>query len=210
MANEKVATLGVVLAGGLARRMGGGDKSMRRIDGLTILDRVLERLGPQCDGLLLNANGDPARFARFRAPVVADPVEDYAGPLAGVLAGLDWTAVNRPDVEWIVSVAADCPFLPRDLVKRLHRARMAKGADLAVATSAHRTHPVIGLWQVAMRDELRHALVEEGIRKVDHWTARYRVATASWPTEPVDPFFNVNTIEDLADAERLVEHLADY
>jgi molybdopterin-guanine dinucleotide biosynthesis protein A len=210
MANEKVATLGVVLAGGLARRMGGGDKSMRRIDGLTILDRVIERLGPQCDGLLLNANGDPARFARFRAPVVADTVEGYAGPLAGVLAGLDWTAANRPDVEWIVSVAADCPFLPRDLVKRLHRARMAKGADLAVATSARRTHPVIGLWQVAMRDELRHALVEEGIRKVDHWTARYRVATASWPAEPVDPFFNVNTIKDLAEAERLVGHLADY
>ncbi|TIP80126.1 MAG: molybdenum cofactor guanylyltransferase, partial [Mesorhizobium sp.] len=125
MAYDKMPTLGVVLAGGLARRMGGGDKSMRRIDGLTILDRVLERLGPQCDGLLLNANGDPARFDRFRLPVVADPVENYPGPLAGVLAGLDWTAANRPDVEWIVSVAADCPFLPRDLVEQLHRARMA-------------------------------------------------------------------------------------
>jgi molybdopterin-guanine dinucleotide biosynthesis protein A len=210
MANEKVPTLGVVLAGGLARRMGGGDKSMRRIDRLTILDRVLERLGPQCVGLLLNANGDPARFARFRPPVVADSVENHPGPLAGVLAGLDWTAANRPGVEWIVSVAADCPFLPRDLVERLHRARMAKDADLAVATSARRRHPVIGLWQVAMRDELRHALVEEGIRKIDHWTARYRVATASWPARPVDPFFNVNTPKDLAEAERLVWRLADF
>ncbi|TIN49276.1 MAG: molybdenum cofactor guanylyltransferase MobA [Mesorhizobium sp.] len=209
MANEKVPTLGVVLAGGLARRMGGGDKSMRRIDGLTILERVLERLSPQCDGLLLNANGDPARFDRFRLPVVADPVENYPGPLAGVLAGLDWTAANRPDVEWIVSVAADCPFLPRDLVERLHLARMAKAADLAVAMSARRTHPVIGLWQVTMRDALRHALVEEGVRKIDLWTARYQIATQSWPDKPVDPFFNVNTVEDFAEAERLVGHLAD-
>jgi molybdopterin-guanine dinucleotide biosynthesis protein A len=209
MPTEKIATLGVILAGGLARRMGGGDKPMRRIGGRTILEHVIERLVPQCDGLVLNANGDPARFARFGLPVVPDTVEDYPGPLAGVLAALDWTAANRPGVEWVVSVAGDCPFLPRDLVDRLHRARMAQDAQLAVAASGDQTHPVIGLWKVALRDELRHALVEEDMRKIDRWTARYRLATVSWTAEPVDPFFNANTVEDLAEAERLATFLAD-
>jgi molybdenum cofactor guanylyltransferase len=209
MTTEKTATLGVILAGGLARRMGGGDKPMRRIGGRTILEHVIERLVPQCDGLVLNANGDPARFARFGLPVVPDTVEDYPGPLAGVLAALDWTAANRPGVEWVVSAAGDCPFLPRDLVDRLHRARMAQDAQLAVAASGDQTHPVIGLWKVALRDELRHALVEEDMRKIDRWTARYRLATVSWPAEPVDPFFNANTVEDLAEAERLATFLAD-
>jgi molybdopterin-guanine dinucleotide biosynthesis protein A len=209
MPNEKPTTPGVVLAGGLARRMGGGDKSMRRIGGRTILDHVLERLGPQCDGLLLNANGDPARFARLGLPVVADPVADYPGPLAGVLAALDWTAANEPGVEWVVSVAGDCPFLPRDLVDRLQRARVAEDAELAVAASGGQTHPVIGLWKVALRGELRDALVGEDIRKIDRWTARYPLATVSWPTEPVDPFFNANTVDDLDEAERLASLLAD-
>jgi molybdopterin-guanine dinucleotide biosynthesis protein A len=209
MPNEKPATLGVVLAGGLARRMGGGDKSMRRIGGRTILDHVLGRLGPQCDGLLLNANGDPARFARFGLPVVADTVEDYPGPLAGVLAALDWTAASEPGVDWVVSVAGDCPFLPRDLVDRLQRARVAEDAELAVAASGGQTHPVIGLWKVALRGELRDALVGEDIRKIDRWTARYRLATVSWPTEPVDPFFNANTVDDLDEAERLASLVAD-
>ena len=209
MQNEKTATLGVVLAGGLARRMGGGDKPMRQIGGRTILDHVVERLAPQCDALILNANGDPARFAPFGLPVVPDTVEDYPGPLAGVLAALDWTAANRPDVQWIVTAAGDCPFLPRDLVDRLHFARMTQDAELAVAASGNRTHPVIGLWSVALRDELRHALVEEGIRKIDRWTARFRLATVSWPAEPVDPFFNANTVDDLAEAERLATLVAD-
>jgi molybdopterin-guanine dinucleotide biosynthesis protein A len=209
MPTERPATLGVVLAGGLARRMGGGDKPMRRILGRTILDHVLERFAPQCDGVLLNANGDPARFAGFGLPVVADTVEDYPGPLAGVLAGFDWTAANRPGVEWVVSVAGDCPFLPRDLVDRLHRARLAQDADLAVAASGDQAHPVIGLWKVALRNELRHALVEEDMRKIDRWTARYRLATVSWPIEPVDPFFNANTVDDLAEAERLASLLDD-
>ena len=209
MPSDKIATLGVVLAGGLARRMGGGDKPMRRIGGDTILDHVVRRLAPQCDALVLNANGDPARFAGFDLPVVADTLEDYPGPLAGVLAGLDWAAANRPDLQWVVSVAGDCPFLPGDLVDRLQRERMAQDAELAVASSGDRTHPVIGLWKVALRDELRHALVEEGMRKIDRWTARYRLATVSWPTEPVDPFFNANTVEDLAEAERLAALLAD-
>ena len=194
---------GVLLAGGLARRMGGGDKPMRMIGGRTILDRVIARLAPQCDGLIIKANGDPARFASFGLPVVADSVADFPGPLAGILAALDWTAANRPEVSLILSAAADCPFLPRDLVSRLHQALIAENAQLAVAASDGQSHPVIGLWSVALRDELRHSLVVEDIRKIDRWTARYRLATVTWPVTPVDPFFNANTMDDIAEAERL-------
>ena len=194
---------GVLLAGGLARRMGGGDKPMRMIAGRTILERVIQRLKPQCAGLILNANGDPARFARFGLPVVPDEVGGFPGPLAGILAALDWVARHRPQVQWVLSAAADCPFLPRDLVARLHAARKEQDAELAVAASDGQTHPVIGLWSVRLREELRHALVVEDIRKIDRWTARYRLATVTWPARPLDPFFNANTIEDIAEAERL-------
>jgi len=200
---EAPATPGVLLAGGLARRMGGGDKPMRRIAGRTILERVIARLKPQCDGLILNANGDPARFAAFGLPVIADTVADFPGPLAGILAALDWVAANRPEISWVLSAAADCPFLPRDLVSRLHRARAEENAQLAVAASGGQSHPVIGLWSVVLREELRHALVVEDIRKIDRWTARYRLATVTWPIKPLDPFFNANTIDDIAEAERL-------
>ncbi|WP_163264467.1 molybdenum cofactor guanylyltransferase MobA [Chelativorans alearense] len=204
MTIERPATIGVILAGGLARRMGGGDKPMRTIGGRAILDHVISRLAPQCDGLLLNANGDPARFARFGLPVIADTVEDYPGPLAGVLAALDWAAGNRPEAQWVVSVAGDCPFLPSDLVERFHTARRAEDAQLCVAASAGRTHPVIGLWSVGLREDLRQALMN-GMRKIDRWTANHRLATVSWPVDPVDPFFNANTLDDLAEAERLAQ-----
>ncbi|MCV0395615.1 MAG: molybdenum cofactor guanylyltransferase MobA [Rhizobiaceae bacterium] len=209
MTTDRAAIPCVVLAGGLARRMGGGDKPMREIGGRPILDHVIERLEPQCAGLVLNANGDPERFARFGRPVVADTVAGYPGPLAGILAALEWMARNRPDVEWVVSAAGDCPFLPRDLVTRLHEARLADEAELAVASSGGQTHPVIGLWKVSLRDDLRRALVEEDLRKIDRWTARYRLATAAWPTEPVDPFFNANTVDDLYEAERLAATMAN-
>ena len=196
-------TQGVLLAGGLARRMGGGDKPMRTIGGRTILERVIARLSPQCSGLILNANGDPARFAAFGLEVVADDVPGFPGPLAGILAALDWTAANRPEIEWVLSAAGDCPFLPSDLVARLHEARDREQAQLAVAASAGQSHPVIGLWPVSLRDALRQALVVEDIRKIDRWTARYPLATVSWPIAPLDPFFNANTVEDIAEAERL-------
>jgi len=195
---------GVLLAGGLARRMGGGDKPMREISGRTILDRVIARLEPQCDELILNANGEPARFAQFSLPVIADSVADFPGPLAGILAGLDWMAANRPGANWILSAAGDCPFLPRDLVARLDSERRQQNAELAVVASGGQTHPVIGLWSVRLREELRQALVVEGVRKVDRWTSRYPVATVTWPTDPFDPFFNANTMEDIAEADRLV------
>ncbi|WOH79678.1 molybdenum cofactor guanylyltransferase MobA [Bradyrhizobium sp. BEA-2-5] len=194
---------GVLLAGGLARRMGGGDKPMRKIAGRTILQRVIDRLAPQCSGLILNANGDPARFAAFGLQVVADDVPGFPGPLAGILAALDWVAAHRPDAKWVLSAAGDCPFLPRDLVTRLEEARRAQNAEFAVASSGGQSHPVIGLWRVALREELRHALVVEDLRKIDRWTARYPLATVTWPAEPLDPFFNANTVEDISEAERL-------
>jgi molybdopterin-guanine dinucleotide biosynthesis protein A len=193
---------GVVLAGGLARRMGGGDKPLREIGGRTILARVIARLRPQCERLLLSANGDPQRFAQFGLPVIPDGMEHHPGPLAGILAGLDWAAAHRPDAQWMLSAPGDCPFLPRDLVARLGQA-VSTGAELAVAASQGRSHPVIGLWKVALRDALREALVVERLRKVGEWTKRYRVATVAWAADPVDPFFNANTLDDLVEAERL-------
>jgi molybdopterin-guanine dinucleotide biosynthesis protein A len=198
------STLGLVLAGGLARRMGGGDKALIEIGGMTILDRVLARLRPSCVGVVLNANGDPERFARFGLPIVADSVPDFAGPLAGILAGLDWAANHTPGTDWIVSVPGDCPFLPGDLLPRLHAARQAAGAPLACAKSGHWRHPVVGLWPVALREDLRHAL-DDGLHKVEVWTARHRLAIAEWVSAPVDPFFNVNTPEHAARAEQLAQ-----
>jgi len=198
-----IETFGLVLAGGLARRMGGGDKALIRIGNQTILERALARLTPQVSGIVLNANGDPMRFASFRLPVVADSVPDFAGPLAGILAGLDWVAANKPGVEWVVSVPGDCPFLPRDLVAKLHAAREREDKALACAHSGDWRHPVVGLWQVALYEDLRHAITVEDLRKIEVWTARHGVALADWPVEPVDPFFNVNTPEDVQTATRL-------
>lgn len=196
-------TIGVVLAGGLARRMGGGDKARIRVGGTTILERVVERLRPQCVDLIINANSDTARFADIGLPVVADSVPDYAGPLAGILAGLDWTADHAAQIEWIVSAPGDCPFLPRDLVIRLHQARVGAGALLACASSAKQPHPVVAIWPVALREDLRRALTREGIRQVSEWSARYPLGMAAWAATPVDPFFNINTPEQAAEAERL-------
>jgi molybdopterin-guanine dinucleotide biosynthesis protein A len=189
-------TLGLVLAGGLARRMGGGDKALIEIGGRTILERVLETIAPQCDGIILNANGDPARFARFGLPIVPDDIPDFAGPLAGILAGLDWAAIHRPEIAWMVSVPGDCPFLPTDLVARLHAARDAADTPLACAKSGDWRHPVAGLWPVALRADLRRALVDEDLHKIEVWTVRHGIALAEWPDRPVDPFFNVNTPDD--------------
>jgi molybdopterin-guanine dinucleotide biosynthesis protein A len=195
--------LGLVLAGGLARRMGGGDKARIRVGGVTILERVLARMKPQCNELILNANGDPARFADSGLTVVADSVPDFAGPLAGILAGLDWAAANRPQIVDVASVPGDCPFLPHDLVARLSAARAAAGTPLACARSGDWRHPVVGLWPVRLREDLRHALVVEDLHKIEIWTGRHGIAVADWPILPVDPFFNVNTPEDAAAAERM-------
>ncbi len=209
VSRDHPATIGVLLAGGLARRMGGGDKPLRAISGRSILERVIDRMGTQCDGLILNANGDPQRFAFTGLPVVPDDIPGFAGPLAGILAALDHVAAHHSRVAYVASVAADTPFLPRDYVSRLHVAREAAGVPLACAESDGRTHPVNGLWDVTLRDDLRHALVEEDMRKIDRWTARHGVAHAAWPVAPMDPFFNANSPEDLDEAEALIARHGD-
>ena len=196
--------VGLLLAGGLSRRMGGGDKNLRTLGGRTILERVIDTVRPQVSALVLNANGDPERFAAFGLPVAADVVEGYPGPLAGVLTGLEWAQVHAPDARWLATFATDAPFLPGDLVTQLLAAVAREGADLACARSDRQAHPVFGLWPMALAGELRRAVVEEGVRKVDAWTARYRLAVADFSTDPVDPFFNANRPEDLEEAERLM------
>jgi molybdopterin-guanine dinucleotide biosynthesis protein A len=199
-----VTVAGILLAGGLSRRMGGGDKCLRSLGSTTILARVIARATPQVAMLALNANGDPARFADYRLPVVADSIPDFAGPLAGVLAGLDWAAATSGDMTHVASFATDAPFLPTDLVARLRAALEGEGADLACAASGGRAHPVFALWPVGLREELRRAMRDDGIRKVDAWTARYRLALVDYAAAPIDPFFNTNRPEDLAFAERLL------
>lgn len=194
---------GVILAGGRAARMGGGDKGLRRVRGLRLMDHVLERLSPQVDAMAINANGDPARLAEFGLPVLADSLPDHPGPLAGVLAGLDWAAGIGAD--GIVTVAADTPFFPRDLAARLVAAAGPSGLCLAASPDEEarmQRHPTFGLWPIALRDDLRAALTG-GLRKIVLWTDGHGAGTAAFASDPFDPFFNVNTPEDLALAETL-------
>jgi molybdenum cofactor guanylyltransferase len=206
-----VSIVGLLLAGGQSRRMGGGDKALRPLGGRPLLDHVIERLRPQVAAMVLNANGDPSRFAGFGLPVVPDSVPDFAGPLAGVLAGLDWAAANRPDCEWVVSVPTDAPFLPRDLVARLVAGMQAADAELACAVSVGQSHPVVGLWPLRLREALRHAVVAEEIRKVDTWTGRYRLSRVPFVEETagVDPFFNANRPDDFERAAALLDRLSE-
>jgi molybdopterin-guanine dinucleotide biosynthesis protein A len=184
--------------------MGGGDKSLRTLGGTSILARVIERARPQVTALALNANGDPARFAEFGLPVVPDSVEGFPGPLAGILAGLDWAAENARQCSHVASFATDAPFLPRDLVDCLVETLRREPVDLVCAASHGRPHPVFGLWPVRLREDLRRAVAVEGIRKVDAWTNRFRLAEVDFPGDPIDPFFNANSPEDLERAERVL------
>lgn len=196
--------VGVLLAGGLARRMGGGDKPLRTLGGKPILDRVVARARPQVADLLLNVNGDPARFEGYGLPMAGDVIDGHAGPLAGILTGMEWARAAHPEVEWIVSFATDAPFLPGDLVAKLRAAAKGEDAEIACAMSGGRTHPVFALWPVALAGDLRTAMIDEDMRKIDAWTERYRIVHVEFPTDPVDPFFNINKPDNLAEAERLL------
>lgn len=198
---------GVILAGGRATRMGGGDKGLRVVAGRRLIDHVIERLAPQVGAMAINANGDAARWAEFGLPVLADSLPDYPGPLAGVLAGMDWAAENG--FAAVVSVAADTPFFPRDLVLGLSAAAGPSGLCLAASpdeTGRIQRQPTFGLWPVALRHDLRAAL-SGGLRKVVIWTERHQAGQAVF-AGAADPFFNVNTPEDLARAETIAERLA--
>jgi molybdenum cofactor guanylyltransferase len=202
MERRMMQPLGVILAGGLARRMGGGDKGLLPLGNSTILGHVIERLEPQVAGLALNANGDPARFAATGLPVFSDSIDGFAGPLAGVLAGLDWAA--DLNAKHIVTAAADTPFFPADLVPRLLLAAEEQSKPIALARTINGRHPTFGLWPVALRDDLRQALLD-GTRKVVAWTDLHGTAMADFPVLTFDPFFNVNTPEDLEMAESHLE-----
>ncbi len=195
---------GIILAGGQATRMGGGDKGLREIGGKRLLDRVVSRLEPQCGPLALNANGDPSRFSDLGLPVLPDSIEGFPGPLAGVLAGLDWA--HERGFEYIVTAAADTPFFPADLVERLWQKRGPE--DLCLAASRGENgkmfrQPTFGLWPVALREDLRMAL-QDGLRKVVIWTDKHSAGQAEFESDPFDPFFNINTQEDIAAAEALI------
>ncbi|WP_333848175.1 molybdenum cofactor guanylyltransferase MobA [Phaeobacter italicus] len=208
--------LGVILAGGLATRMGGGDKGRLQVGGESLLARVVGRIAPQVAGLALNANGDPQRFDDLGLPVIADTIDGFAGPLAGVLAGLDWAA--EQGASSIVTVAADTPFFPQDLAERLLAAAEGQRYPLVLATTPRtgeealksgggrrvNRHPTFGLWPVELREDLRGAL-QNGLRKVVLWTDQHGGREALFEAEPFDPFFNVNTPEDLARAEALLK-----
>lgn len=197
MLPEQKNICGLLLAGGQSRRMGGGDKCLMALGGRTLLQRIVETAAPQVGPLVLNTNSDPALFTSHGLPVAPDVIDGFAGPLAGVLTGLEWAAANAPNCDWVASFACDAPFAPADLVARLVAAIGEDGADMACATSGGRDHPVFALWPVRLAGALRTAVVDEGLRKVDIWTARYKLARADFVTENSDPFFNINRPEDL-------------
>ncbi|MEI6557354.1 MAG: molybdenum cofactor guanylyltransferase MobA [Rhodospirillaceae bacterium] len=189
---------GLILAGGRSRRMGGGDKALLTLGGVTLLTRVAATLAPQVGPLLLSAASDAVRGAAPGLPAVTDPLPDFAGPLAGVLAGLDWVRAKAPQCHWLISVPVDAPLLPADLVVRLAAAVEAGAGTLACARSGGRRHPVVCLWPLALAETLAEAVLVEGVRRVAEWLGRHRLALVDWPDQPLDPFLNVNTPEDFA------------
>tara|TARA_B100000780_G_C21101645_1_gene444593 strand:- start:253 stop:876 length:624 start_codon:yes stop_codon:yes gene_type:complete len=204
---ESSQLVGVILAGGLARRMGGGDKSMLNLGGRRILDYVIEAAQKQLPTFIINANGDTQRFAEFNLPVQADIVPDFVGPLAGVVSAMAWVKQNQASATHIITVAADTPFFPADYVNRMLDLMQLKGQRLACASYQGRSQPVFGLWPVNLFDDLYQALVGDDIRKVDRFTAPYGVADVAFDELNLNPFFNVNTPQDLALGEQRLASL---
>lgn len=203
---------GIILAGGLSRRMGGGDKTLLALSGRPLLDHVVARLAPQVGSLALSANGDPARFAASGLSVLADTVEGHAGPLAGILTGLEWAAANTA-CKSLVTAAGDTPFLPADLVAMLASAAADRLGSIAVASSSSRRHPTFALWPLGLRQALRHFLVDEDNRRVSAFIERHDFVEVEFPLSTlggseIDPFFNINTPDDLAVAECLLQSIA--
>jgi len=198
----------VILAGGLARRMGNADKAFVALNGQPLLSHVINRITPQVSRVIINANGDPARFAPWNLPVIADTIADFPGPLAGVLAAMEWVRDHQPQSQWVVSIPVDTPFAPLDLVERLSQSITDEAVDMACAKSNDRAHPVVGLWPVRLADKLRQAMVKDSIRKVDLWTAQYKLAQSEFDTNPIDPFFNINRPQDVEQAEKILREVA--
>lgn len=202
-------SVGILLAGGKSSRMGGGDKCLLPLGGRPILAHVIEQLKPQVAELIISANGDPARFSAFGLPVVEDRLGGYAGPLAGILAGLEWARTNRPESRFAITAASDTPFLPADLVSRLCSASREGVPDLAVARSADGMHAVFGLWPITIAPDLE-ALLLSGDRKVSDWVRQHQAKEVMFPPVKIegriiDPFFNVNRPDDLVAAEAFLQ-----
>ena len=204
--------VGVLLAGGRSSRMGGADKCLLPLAGRAILAHIIERLRPQVSDLVINANGDPARFAAFGLPVIEDRLGDHAGPLAGVHAGIEWARANRPDCPFVITAATDTPFLPADLVSRFHSAMAKDEPRLLVARSEEGIQPVFGLWPVSLASELEQSL-KRGRQKASDWVRQHGAEEVFFPAmetggRAIDPFFNINRPEDLAEAEALLKESA--
>jgi molybdopterin-guanine dinucleotide biosynthesis protein A len=198
-----IEVVGCVLAGGLSRRMG-VEKAFIPLGGEPLILHVLHRLDRQVGRTILNANGDANRFRSIFEIIVPDTIVGAVGPLAGVLAAMEWTRANVPYANWVVTVACDSPFVPRNMVETMGQAVEQAGADMACARSGSRTHPVFGLWPVRLADDLHKAILEEGIRKVDIWTSRYKLIEVEFPVDNYDPFFNANTPDDIVKAQQIL------
>ncbi len=200
--------VGVILAGGQSRRFGGGDKFVRELNGEALVDRVIERVRPQTGQMIISSNTETPYLTKFELPIVADTIQGYAGPLAGILSGMEWTRENAPECEWIVSFPSDAPFVPLDCVAQMLEQAVADNAEIVCASSGGRTHPVCALWWVDLADNLRQAMMEEEMRKIDLWTARHQLSVREFSDQPFDPFFNINHPEDLEQAEKILAELS--
>jgi molybdopterin-guanine dinucleotide biosynthesis protein A len=200
--NPPQGVLGVLLAGGRSRRMG-QDKAWTLLAGRPLIGHARARLEPQVAALAISANGDPAPFAALGLPVLPDPAPDHPGPLAGILAGMRHAQTQEPALDWVATAPVDAPFVPSDLVARLAEAMRGSGAPVGVARSAGKRHPVCALWSAALADRLDQVLAG-GLRRVDLWAREQGCVLVDWPAEPTDPFLNLNTPEDLAQAARLL------
>ncbi len=198
--------IGVILAGGQSQRFGGGDKGQNMLVNKTILANIITRLDKQLSNIAIYANGDKGRFKQYNLPVFADIIDNNQGPLAGILSGLEWVNKNYPKANYMVSIPTDCPFIPLNLVKKLIDA-INSGAQMACVKTNNRHHPVIAIWPISLRKELSHAIIDDGIRKVDRWTMRYNIAHVEFTTNQFDPFFNINNADDLIKAEQIYKIL---
>ena len=197
--------IGVLLAGGRSSRMGEQDKAFCQLGQQTLIATVINKIAPQVDGLVINTNSDNEAYRVLGLPVVKDCVAGYLGPLVGILSALDWIHEHRPQCQWLASFSVDTPFITPDVVATLFAAVRREKTLLATVRSGQRSHPVIGLWSLQLRDDLREQLLRQQLRKVDKWTQRHGIAIADFDTNPVDPFFNINSPADLETARKMAE-----
>jgi len=204
MPNNSNKIIGVILSGGLSRRMNNQDKGFIQLAHKPLFEHVLERLSPQCDSIIISSNKESQQLSSYDLPIIKDSLEGLLGPLAGLLACMQWVRKHQPGVQWIASVPVDTPFIPQNLVSTLYQSMLENTADIACATSNGRTHPVIALWPIRLLDDLEAALSKENIRKIDLWTSRYKVSLPDFSDSLLDPFYNINCHEDLVHAEALL------